>query len=552
MRKRSYLNALCIAAAVLLLGTFASAQPWTFGVMADTQWTVPDDGKNPYTVAVDVINQVNKAFIDKGVKFVIAVGDVTDDGSNNGLDTRAIFAQALYDAKIGFYPLRGNHEPSQAAATRFQSNFPQTQNGVNNKTPDAAWSLTNPDSAHQPFPAKPKKGHTFSVGSGFTSPSANLKGLSYAFTYENAMFMLLDQFTPTDGITNTIDNQQKWISKTLANNNAGNHTFVFGHKGLITEDHTDTLIGANTPSDDPVEQDAFISSLAKNGVRYYIGGHDHMHDRTVVFTPDAKTGYVTEIVSASDSSKFYTPKTPSNDDFYSIPSFGHTRQTPIAQELYGIGYYIYTVDGPRVTVDYYSVPSGQIGGVISTTPALTGHWVKRETFGYSLNGWEFLVPQGQTYTTVQDSFDVTAAQILSGTNGSTVTDGSGRPLVKAVNTGWTKKTHDVSSDILTLWGMYDIGATSTDTYTLAMDYGEKHAATDGSFGLAIKDAATGKWVNAVTKNAGGTKNFVKRAWVSGDTLGTYGIDTTTNTAWAVMNQSGDFAVTTFPKTTAKK
>ena len=45
MRKQSYISILCVAACILLLGTFASAQPWTFGVMADTQWTVTDDGK---------------------------------------------------------------------------------------------------------------------------------------------------------------------------------------------------------------------------------------------------------------------------------------------------------------------------------------------------------------------------------------------------------------------------------------------------------------------------------------------------------------------------
>ena len=543
MRKPGYISAFCIAALILLLGTFASAQPWSFGVMADTQWTVADDGKNPNSVAVDVINQVNKAFIDKGVKFVIAVGDVTDNGSNAGLDTRAIFAQDLYNAKIGFYPLRGNHESSQTAAIRFQHNFPQTQNGTNNKTPADVWTLANPDPTTQPYPKK-KSPAAFTVGSGFASPRTNLKGLTYTFTYNNATFVLLDQFTPTDGITNTIDSQQKWISKVLANKKAENHAFVLGHKGLITEDHTDTLIGASTPSDDPTEQDSFISSLAKNGVRYYIGGHDHMHDRTIVTTTDARTAYVTEIVCASDSSKFYTPKIPSNDEFYSIPSFGHTRQTPLSQDLYGLGYYIYTVDGPRVTVDYYAVPSGQVGGSISATPPLTGHWVKRESFGYSLNGWEFLIAQGQSYTEIEDGFNDTTAQILSGTNGSTLKDGSGRALVKAVNTGWTTKTPAVSSDILTLWGMYDLGAVSTDTYTLALDYNWKKAPTDGTFGLAIKDS-TGKWVNAVDKNVGGTKTFAKRAWVSGDTLGTYGVDPATGVAWAVINKTGDFAVTTF-------
>lgn len=60
------------------------------------------------------------------------------------------------------------------------------------------------------------------------------------------------------------------------------------------------------------------------------------------------------ILCASDSSKFYTPGIPSNDDGYDVPAFGHKRQAQVAQELHTVGFYIYTVDGPRVTVDYYS------------------------------------------------------------------------------------------------------------------------------------------------------------------------------------------------------
>ena len=33
---------------------------------------------------------------------------------------------------------------------------------------------------------------------------------------------------------------------------------------------------------------------------------------------------------------------------------------------------------------------------ISKTPDLTGQWKKLETFGYSLNGRGFLIPQGQS------------------------------------------------------------------------------------------------------------------------------------------------------------
>src|SRR5271157_2877238 len=31
-----------------------AAKPWSFGIEADTQWTVADDGKNPNTASIDI------------------------------------------------------------------------------------------------------------------------------------------------------------------------------------------------------------------------------------------------------------------------------------------------------------------------------------------------------------------------------------------------------------------------------------------------------------------------------------------------------------------
>jgi len=64
------------------------------------------------------------------------------------------------------------------------------------------------------------------------------------------------------------------FSATLTGKPVGNHAFVFSHKGLITANHTDILFGAN-PSSNPTAQNAFMSSLQANGVRYLFNGHDH-------------------------------------------------------------------------------------------------------------------------------------------------------------------------------------------------------------------------------------------------------------------------------------
>jgi hypothetical protein len=260
---------------------------------------------------------------------------------------------------------------------------------------------------------------------------------------------------------------------------------------------------------------------------------------------------VRQVIAASDSSKFYIPKKPSNDAVYNKAG---TRETSIAQELYKIGFYIVTVEGSRVTVDYYSADN--TGAALSSdgkeylihaTPALDFTW--KETFGYDLNGKEFLVAPGGEYKVVRDAGpSATTVRVLSGVNGSNATDGSGRRVTKAVSTGWRTAAGGVQSDILTIRGMaQSLGSGLTDTYTISMSYGASgHDAptAEGRFGIVARDKG-GNWVNAVDRNYGGAKKFVAGPWTPACRLGSYGIDTKSGTAWAVINYNGDFAAGKF-------
>lgn len=519
MKRNTLIRIGSALALVTLFGTAsASADPWRFGVMGDTQWTLSAETNNPNSVAVSIIKQLNPQFINADVKFVVQVGDVTDNGSTAAITTTAIARQALYDAGIGFYPLRGNHESSQTAALQFTNDFPQTQ-GL---------------------------GTNVHAAVNFTSAANALTGLSYAFDYNNARFVLLDQFTRLDGtgsdVNNAIVDQGPWVDATLSSRAAGTHAFVFTHKNLIGQNHVDCLFGAN-PAANPATQNTFIGSLSSNAVGYVMSGHDHVHQRSVVTSPDG-LNTARQIICASDSTKFYTPAIPSLDQQYNTPR----RETSVAQDLYRVGYYIVTVDGPKVTVEYYAsdetFPSGN-----TTAPTLTLHFQKRETFGYSLNGQEFPVAQGQSYVgitdgmTEGDGFLGTGAAILGGTNGSTKVDGSTRPLTKVVSTGWTTN-NGTFSDVLTLLGMSDVGTTKTDNYALAMQYVGTGLITEqlqsGTFALCTRNAY-GRWIRAVDANSGGTNVFVFGPWNASYGLGTYGVDTAAGTVWAVVNHDGDFA-----------
>lgn len=307
--------AFVLALTIFIAATSAFAEPWSFGVISDTQWPSSPDNKNPNSVAVNVINHVNQELIDHGVKFVVAVGDITDNGSILALDTSATFRQMLYNAGIGFYPLRGNHESSKTAAIEFQRIFPQTQTGMNNQTPADALVTT------LYYGAPPANTNTtFTVGTNFASPSADFAGLTYSFDYDNARFVLLDQFAPPSGASHSVltSSDVDWVGTELATRPANTHAFVFGHKHLISENHADTLFGSNPSANPSGLQDLFMADLYDNGVRYYMGGHDHMHNRAIITSPDGNSK-VQNIIAASDSYKFYIPQNPSNDAKYDIP-----------------------------------------------------------------------------------------------------------------------------------------------------------------------------------------------------------------------------------------
>ena len=378
--------ALLLALAISSGVTASWAATWSFGVMADTQWTAPTDPakQNPNGVAVSIINQINAQFIKAGVKFVIQVGDLTEKGNDADIHVRALASHPLHLAGIGFFPLRGNHEVSAKPAgvnkygiTAFRENFPQTRG---------------------------KGGDLFGAAN-FNSPasvSADLDGMSYSFDFgepgNNVRFVVIDNWaTPSKSLAHengytygySIDDQQAWIESRLDKKNRGTeHAIVISHQNLIGENHQDCLFTGYTDAH-PDWQNAFFASLQKNDVKYYLSGHDHIHQRSIIVSPNGASR-VEELICASNSSKFYTPK-PATDPKW----FGQKdREIPLSQELFTVGYYIFTVDGPRLTVDFYSddhgkwqsddsYPNGKGRPDTGVTP--TFNFLKKDIWEYSLN-----------------------------------------------------------------------------------------------------------------------------------------------------------------------
>jgi hypothetical protein len=534
----------------------AYAESWKFGVMGDTQWTTTDPaGENPNNVSASIIQQINRQFINHGVRFVLQVGDLTDNGNDTDIAVRAAAAQPLIDAGIGFFPMRGNHETYGSSNSfgipAFQQNFPQTQSGV----------------------FTPKGGQKYKVGDHYSSPtkvSKDLAGMSYSFDFgtgsNRARFVIVDPWATMSRIDNnpdgyaygyTIADQQSWISSRLDKKTRGTmHAFVFSHQPVIAENHQDTPFSGYTNAN-PDMQNAFFASLDNNNVDYYISGHDHIHQRSIIKSPDGAS-QIEELICASNSSKFYTPKALSDAKWFDQK----TRETSVSQERYTVGFYIFTVDDSCVTVDYYSdnhgswqsdsnYPDGAGRSDTGVTPIF--NFVKKETWGYCQNGRQFYIPQGNSYTAVMDAFRSTTAKILDGVNTSTAQDYNLRPFVKTVNTGWHAQSDfcrdhsnadaDLASNILVLSGMVDLGSQQSDTFVLSISYDKD---PKGIMAIATKDE-TGEWVNAVDMNYGGVKGFMSGPYVPGSRLGSYGYDPISKSAWAVINYNGNFAVVEFDK-----
>jgi Calcineurin-like phosphoesterase len=267
-------------------------QAWSFGVMDDTQWTTTDPASaNRNAVAISIINQINPQFVKAGVKFVVQVGDLTENGNDADIAARAAAAQPLYDAGIGFFPMRGNHETYGTANSfgipAFQANFPQTR-GLSQTF--GATSFSSP-----------------------TSVSPDLNGTSYSFDYgatgSSARFVIVDPWvTPSRNVAPgngynygySIADQQAWISSRLDQQTRGTtQAFVFSHQPLIAENHQDSPFVGQTYAN-PAMQNAFLASLQASGVKYYISGHDHINQRSIITSPDGASK-VQEIIGASDS-----------------------------------------------------------------------------------------------------------------------------------------------------------------------------------------------------------------------------------------------------------
>ncbi|UCF43750.1 MAG: metallophosphoesterase [Planctomycetota bacterium] len=204
---------------------------WRFIVTGDSR-----DGDNGVNTVI--LGELADEIVDRQVDFVLISGDLVNGYNEQAalqsqLNTWIKTMQPVYDAGIGVYPVRGNHDVGEPA-------------GV------TAWNNTFRGAF-----ALPDNGPT----------DENL--LTYSFTHKNVFVIGLDQYIRVRQVN------QAWLDMQLAANTQP-HIFLFGHEPAFKTQHTACL------DDYPDERDAFWASIEKAGGRTYFCGHDHLYNHARV------------------------------------------------------------------------------------------------------------------------------------------------------------------------------------------------------------------------------------------------------------------------------
>jgi len=212
------------AVQVTLTEAIAPQPPVRFIVVGDSRGA--DNG-----VSSAILGEIVQAALDERVNFLLFTGDLVNGSSEAEILRSQLtywreIMQPLYDAGIGVYPVRGNHDAGSQA--------------VWNEVFSGPYAL----------PANGPKGEF---------------GVTYSFEYGNVFVVGLDQYARLHQVN--LD----WLAEQLAANRQP-VVFAFGHEPAFKASHPDVL------DELPDARNAFWQILASGGARIYFAGHDHLYD----------------------------------------------------------------------------------------------------------------------------------------------------------------------------------------------------------------------------------------------------------------------------------
>lgn len=277
---------------------------------ASVKFIVAGDSRGPFggtPTNEEILAEIAAETVAEGADFILVPGDLVWGYSSMGtlqdqLAEWKTIMQPVYDAGIGVYPCRGNHELAQDdnAGTAYNESF------------SGPYALP-------------------------TNGPAGEVGLTYSFSQENIFVVALDQYFESGTSTHKVN--QEWLDTQFAANTLP-HVFVFGHEPAF-------LIGTQTSLDEnPVERNTFWESIAAEGGRTYFHTHDHLYAHARIDDGDGDPN--------NDVHQFDVATITSS--FYDAPLYNgnNAPYTPIDvfHEINNYGYVVVDVDGPDVTITW--------------------------------------------------------------------------------------------------------------------------------------------------------------------------------------------------------
>jgi 3',5'-cyclic AMP phosphodiesterase CpdA len=295
MRQGNALRFVFISFLLVVFSLSGCAQaPWKFIVTGDSR-----DGDNG--VNTTILGELAAEIVKRQVDFVLLSGDlvngyVDQTALESQLNTWRNTMQLVYDAGIGVYVVRGNHDVGDPA-------------GV------TAWN-------------KVFKGE-------FSLPDngpAGEKNLTYSVTHKNALIISLDQYIKHRRVN------QAWLAAQFAANTKP-HIFVLGHEPAFKALHEDCL------DDYPAERDVFWGSIEKAGGRTYFCGHDHFYNHARVDNDGDPSNDIHQYIVGTAGAPLYDwlGNYDGDNSNYTVENIYHAKE---------YGYCLVEIDGLDVTLSW--------------------------------------------------------------------------------------------------------------------------------------------------------------------------------------------------------
>jgi DNA repair exonuclease SbcCD nuclease subunit len=197
------------------------------------RFVVVGDTRDDLSVNTTILKEVVQATIDESADFILIAGDLVKGSSSQDelelqLTTWRTIMKPLYNKSIGVYPCRGNHDMGSKAAwdNVFSGPYAMPDNGPPGE-----------------------------------------KNITYSFTHGNVFIVALDQYVTSRRVNQT------WLDTQFAINHEP-HIFVFGHEPAFKVNHSSCLDNYLANRND------FWESIAAEGGRIYLAGHDHFYDHS--------------------------------------------------------------------------------------------------------------------------------------------------------------------------------------------------------------------------------------------------------------------------------